>query len=108
MGVAHVAIIAGGWRTVTCRRASALTSCLPRAARLALSSLSSPFPSLHLAVAVQARWETLPDEHANARGGDGPGGPTAAQCSRSGSGPRRPLATRGKQAAAGVRPDIWG
>jgi hypothetical protein len=102
LGVPHVAVA-----PVACRRALALTSCLPRAARLALSSPSPPFPSLHLVAAVQARWETLPDEHANARGGGGLGGPTAAQCSRSGPGPRRPLATRGKQAGAGVCPDVW-
>jgi hypothetical protein len=71
--IAHVA----GWRIVACGRTSAPTSRLPHEARLALSSPSPPFPSLHLVAAVQAQWETLSDKHANARGGGDPR-PTAA------------------------------
>ena len=48
------------------------TSCLPLAARLALSSPSPRFPSLNLAVVVRARRETLLDEHTKACRGGGP------------------------------------
>ena len=76
-GVAHVAMtpVAGG------QLPAAGLRLLPRAARLALSFSSPPFPSLHLAAVVRAWRETLSDEHAN--GGGAPSGPTAARCSRS-------------------------
>jgi hypothetical protein len=85
---------AGGWQRVTCRRASAPTSRLPRAAHPLLSSPSPPFPSLHLTVVVRARPERDRDEALRALG--------ASTGASSGRGPPLEWYGRGVEGAACV------